>query len=451
MTQFVSNLRFSNIRLAIALALWSLGSQPAIALDLLQAYNAAKAKDPQLSIARFQQQAVDERINIANSFLAPNFSGSGNVGRQRVDSNQDPAKAFTSQSFSLNLNYPLYRRQAVENVEQSKLISSQTALQTNSVEQELILRVAQTYTDVLATQDAMRAAQAQRRAAQEQYDVVKKSFDAGAAARIDLQDAIARADISQAQEVAARNDYLSKRASLEVLTGVQNIELSRVKPSLNISPPEPAQLGPWITAARTSNLLVQQAEIGAEIAKREISKQNSGHKPTIDLVGSVGRSNNASVNFVGVSQNTIQLGIQLNIPIYSGGGIDARTREALALYNRSASELDSIRDQAEQNVRQSLIRLSSGRALVQALNVAVQSSRAALDATRLGFQAGARVNLDVLNAQQQLFLTRRDLARASYDLLLDGLKLKQAAGTLKVEDLFTINSLLLPLEAETPN
>jgi outer membrane protein len=440
--------RLNIFRLSV-LGLLTLISLPVFALDLLGAWRAAKAKDPQLSIARYQQDAVDERVAIARSGLSASVTGSANVSRQWVDTNQDPNKSFTSQTFGLNLSYPLYRRQAVENVEQSKLTSTLTELQTGLVEQDLILRVAQTYTDVLAAQEAMRAAQAQRRAAREQYDVVKKSFDAGASARIDLQDAIARADIAQAQEVAARNELLSKHAVLQVLTGVADAEVSRVRPNLEVAAPEPAQAGPWVSQARASNLQVQQAEMSMEIAKREITKQSAGHKPTIDLVGSIGRSSNASVSLIGVNQNSIQLGVQLNVPIYTGGGIDARTREAIALYKKAAAELDSIRDQAEQNVRQALIRLSSGRALTQALNVAVQSSRIALDVTRLGFQSGARVNLDVLNAQQQLFVTRRDLARASYELLLDGLKLKQAAGTLKIDDLSALNLLLLPLEAES--
>jgi outer membrane protein len=327
----------------------------------------------------------------------------------------------------------------------------QTDLQANYVEQELMLRVAQSYTDVLAAQDAMRAAQTQRRAALEQFNVIQKSFSSGGASRLDLQDATARSDISQAQEAAARNELLSKRASLHVLTGASDFELLRLKPNVAMSLPDQSQTSAWVQQARSANLLVQQAELGAEIAKREVSKQNAGHKPTVDLIGSVGRSNNASVAFIGINQTTAQLGLQFNLPIYSGGGIDAKTREAIALFNKANSELDSIRDQSEQNARQALVRLNSGSALVQALTVAVESSKVALEVTQKGFQGGARVNIDVLNALQQVFTTSRDLARARYDLLLDSLKLKQAAGNLKLDDLSALNGLLLPLESVSSN
>jgi outer membrane protein len=437
----------------ISAILFGLSAQfsPALAMDLLEAWRLARAKDPQLAIARYQLDAVKERVVIARSLLASNVSASGSVTQQQVDSNKDVVKSFLSQNYSVNLSYPLYRKPATEALEQSKLVNVQTDLQANYVEQELILRVAQAYTDVLAAQDAMRAAQGQRRAALEQFNVIQRSFSSGGAARLDLQDATARADISQAQEAAARNELLSKKASLQVLTGTSDFELLRVRPNFSLSVPEQSQTNTWVQQARSANLLVQQAELGAEIAKREVSKQNAGHKATVDLIGSVGRSNNASVTFIGVNQTTAQLGLQFNLPIYSGGGVDAKTREAIALYNKANSELESIRDQSEQNVRQALVRLNSGRALVQALTVAVESSKVALDVTQKGFQGGARVNIDVLNALQQVFNTSRDLARARYDLLLDSLKLKQAAGNLRLDDLSALNGLLLPLESSESN
>jgi outer membrane protein len=435
----------------VILSILATFSAPVCAMDLLDAWRLARAKDPQLAIARYQLDAVKERVVIARSVLASNVSASGSVTQQQVDSNKDIAKSFVSQVYSVNLNYPLYRRPATEALEQSKLVNVQTDLQANYVEQELMLRVAQSYTDVLAAQDAMRAAQTQRRAALEQFNVIQKSFSSGGASRLDLQDATARSDISQAQEAAARNELLSKRASLQVLTGASEFELLRLKPNVAMSLPDQSQTSAWVQQARSSNLLVQQAELGAEIAKREVSKQNAGHKPTVDLIGSVGRSNNASVAFIGINQTTAQLGLQFNLPIYSGGGIDAKTREAIALFNKANSELDSIRDQSEQNARQALVRLNSGSALVQALTVAVESSKVALDVTQKGFQGGARVNIDVLNALQQVFTTSRDLARARYDLLLDSLKLKQAAGNLKLDDLSALNGLLLPLERVSSN
>ncbi len=424
---------------------------PAHALDLLQAWQAAKAKDPQLATSRFQQEANNERVAIAKANLGTSITGNANIARQEVDTNRDPNRSFTSQIYGVNLTLPLYRKPALEALEQSRLLSTQSELALNSSEQDLILRVAQAYTDVLAAQDALRAAQTQRRAATEQLNVVKIGFEKGASARIDLQDAIARSDIAMAQEVAARNDLLIRQNALTILTGVSNFEIHRLKPDVLVPTPDPRDSGAWIAQARRGNLQVQQAEVNVEVAKREVSKQSAASRPTLDLVGSVGRSNNAAVNFIGIQQNTAQIGLQLNLPIYTGGAISARVREASALQNKAASELDGIRELADQNARQLFIKINSGKALVAALESAVQSSKTALDVTQLGFLSGARLNIDVLNALQQVFTTSRDLARARYDLLLDTLKLKQSVGNLKEEDIAGLNNLLQPLGREVPN
>ena len=418
-----------------------------VGLDLISAWQAARKKDSTLASARYQEEAAKLRVPQAEAALLPSASASAQLARQWAETSAEPRKGFTSQSYALNLNYPLYRLPAKESLAQAKLVSSQAAIQSSIAEQELLLKVAQTYLDTLGGQDTLRAAQAQNRASREQMQNLKKSFDAGNAARIDLQDAIARNDIAIAQELAARNDLEVRIAALAVLTGRFDTEIRRLRSDVELTLDGSANLSDWVRQARTANLAVQIGEIAGEIAQREVSKQNAAHRPTVDLVSSLSRSSNATVNFVGTNQTNAQIGVQVTIPIFTGGAITAKTREAVALFNRSSAELETARDSSEQATRQALVRIASGRGLMRALESAVNSSQIALDTTVLAYKAGARVNLDVLNAQQQLFTTRRDLAKARYDFLIDSLRLKQLSGSLSEADLIPINQLLIPLQS----
>ena len=417
-----------------------------VGLDLLSAWQAARKKDSTLAAARFQEEAAQLRIPQAQAALLPSASATGQIARQWADTANDSRKGFTSQNYALNLSYPLYRLPAKESLEQAKLASTQAAIQASIAEQELLLKVAQAYLETLGGQDTLRAAQAQNRASREQRQNLQKSFDAGNAARIDLQDAIARHDIALAQELTARNELEIRIAALAVLTGRFDAEIRRLRSDVELSIDATSHVSDWVRQARTANLAVQVNELAGEIAQREVAKQNAGHRPSVDLVSSLTRSSNSSVNFIGINQNNAQVGVQVTIPLFNGGAISAKTREAVALFNKASAELETARDLSEQVTRQALVRIASGRGLMRALESAVNSSQIALDTTVLAYKAGSRVNLDVLNAQQQLFSTRRDLAKARYDFLMDSLKLKQLSGSLRETDLIPINALLIPLQ-----
>ncbi len=432
---------------ALFLGANAVAQTPNVGLDLLTAWQMAKTRDGSLAAAKFQELAVRQRMNQAQSVLGPSASGSAGLFRQWADTNTEPAKQFNSTNFSLSLSYPLYRLPAKESLEQAKIVVEQSKIQVLAAEQELMIKVAQAYMDILGAQDTLRAAQAQKRAAREQMLTLKRSFEAGNAARIDLQDSIARHDISQAQEISARNDLEVKRSNIQVITGSLDPELRRLKSEIGLSLDSSYNVSDWVRQARTANSQVLVSELGLELAQREVRKQAAGNRPTVDLVSSVGRSSNASVNLVGVNQTNAQVGIQLSIPIFTNGGLDAKAKEAVALYNKSSAELETARDQVEQSTRQASVRIASGRALISALESAVESSQIALDTTVLAYKTGARVNLDVLNAQQQVFSQRRDLAKARYDFLVDSLRLKLLSGSLSEADLATMNQLLVALES----
>jgi len=428
--------------LAAALALGA--AAPSFALDLMQAWRAALASDAQLASARSQLQATRERVPQARAGLLPSVSASAALMPQSVDTNAGPTRDFTARTYAIQLSYPLFRLQNVESFEQSKLQVSAGEAQYALATQDLALRLSQAYFDVLAAQDNLDTLRAQMRAISEQLAAAKRNFEVGTATITDQQEAQARYDLASAQEIAARNDLEVRRAALAQLIGQPVGELDVLRPGLALEGPQPASETDWVRNARDHNLVVQQQRIASEIARREIDRQRYGHYPTVDVVGSLQRAENASYNFVGLRSDSAVLGLQLSIPIYAGGGIEARVREAAASHARSQSDLENARRQAEQGARQAYLGLNSGLAQVGALEAAERSSRLALESNLLGYQVGVRINIDVLNAQQQLYSTQRDLARARYDALLNGLRLKSTAGTLGEDDVAQVNALLVP-------
>ncbi len=428
-----------------ALALAFVGHGSAQAIDLAQAYRDALANDTVVASTRAQLEATRERVPQARAGLLPAINGSMVVNRQMVDTNLAPRRDFTSQNYSVNMTYPLYRLQNVETFEQSKLqvLISEAALA--QAQQDLAVRVSQAYFDVLAAQDNLATIRAQKRAISEQLASARRNFEVGTATITDQQEAQSRFDLAVAQEFVAINDLAVKRAALSQLVGKPTGELQVLRKGLTLDSPTPAVEREWTENARQNSLLVQQARVGVEVARREIEKQRYGHRPTVDLVSTLGQSRSAAVNFLGVVSNAATLGVQVAIPIYAGGAVDARVREAASLRDKAESDLENVRRQVEQSARQSYLGVNSGLAQVRALEAAERSSQLALDSNLLGYQVGVRINIDVLNAQQQLFNTQRDLAKARYDVLLNSLRLKFSNAALSEADLQALAALL-----ETP-
>ncbi|MBN9430249.1 MAG: TolC family outer membrane protein [Burkholderiales bacterium] len=430
---------------ALAAALCLASAAPSFALDLLQAYRSALRNDAQLAAARAQLQVIRERVPQARAGLLPAVSAGASLMRQNTDTNLAPVRRFTSQSYSVSVSYPLFRLQNVELFEQTKLQVGAGEAQLAQATQDLVLRVSQAYFDLLAAHDNVSTLESQIRAITEQLASAKRNFEVGTATITDQQEAQARYDLAVAQEIAARNDLEVKRAALAQLIGQPVGDIDGLRPGVRLNGPEPARESEWASNARESNFTVLQQQIAAEIARREIDRQRYARYPVVDLVGSVSYGQNSAVNFIGVRSTNAAVGVQLSVPLYTGGLIDARVREAAASLDQSSSTLESLRRQAEQSARQAYLGLSSGLAQVNALEAAERSSRLALDSNLLGYQVGVRINIDVLNAQQQLFQTRRDLARARYDALLNGLRLQATAGALGEEDVQAVNALLTPI------
>jgi len=435
--------------LATALAV-AFGSalSPAYALDLMQAVQAAAEIDPVVAGSRSQLAAVRERVPQARAALGPTASASAGVNVNAADTNRGPGREWDTQSLGVLASFPLYRPAAREVVAQTELAAQLAEVQLAQARQDLILRVSQTYFDVLAAQDSLTAVRAQKQAFSEQFASARRNFEVGTATVTDQQEAQSRLDLTRAQEVAVENDLAVRRALLAQLVGRPVDELNTLRADVDVRTPESTLENEWAGVARAQNNSVRQSELSAEIARREIERQRFGHHPTLDAVtqASASRSGSGSTPTTptGVRSVSGLIGLQFSMPLYTGGAVDARVREAIALQDKAQFDLENTRRAAEQAARQTFLGVRSGLEQVRALTAAERSSQLALESNQLGYQVGVRINIDVLNAAQQLFSTQRDLARARYDVLLNGLRLKNTAGDLTEADVAQVNALLGP-------
>ena len=442
-------------RLLLALlAALGTGSAPvAMAMDLAEAVRAAAAQDPVLAAAEAQLAATRERVPQASAGLKPTLNATASANYNTLDTNIAAQREWDSQSLALVASVPIYRPVNRELLKQSELGAQVAEYQLAQARQDLILRVAQAYFDVLAAQDSLSVVRAQKKAISEQFESAKRNFEVGTATITDQQEAQSRLDLTRAQEVAIENDLAVKRALLTQLVGKPIPELATLRSNVDVQAPEGEREAQWAEIARAQNWQVKQAELAGEIARREIERQRYGGAPTVDLVtqAAYGRSTNAatSIAAVGIRSKTGVIGFSFALPVYTGGAVDARVRESIALENKAQFDLETARRAADQTARQTFLGVRSGLEQVRALTAAQKSSQLALESNQLGYQVGVRINIDVLNAAQQLFVTQRDLSKARYDVLLNGLRLRSTAGTLDDSAIGMVNALLEPAAASS--
>jgi outer membrane protein len=310
--------------------------------------------------------------------------------------------------------------------------------------QDLIIRVAQAYFDVLAAQDTLGLVRAQKAAISEQLAQAKRNFEVGTATITDTHEAQARFDLVGAQEIAAQNDLESKRRALQLLTGREVGELAPLRADIQLAPPNPPDMQAWVDLAEKQGFPVQIQEAAAQVAALEARRASYAHWPTLDFVASHAQNNQSATteSSVGRDTTTTTIGLQLAMPLFQGGGLTSREREAAALSLRAKEDLENARRNSALAARQNYLAVSNGIAQISALEQALVSSQSALDSNKLGYEVGVRINIDVLNAQQQVFQTRRDLAVARYNTITNQLRLKAAAGSLRDEDVEEVNRAL---------
>ncbi len=418
--------------------------------DLMAVYRDAIAYDAQYASARAALEAGREKLPQGRTGLLPTIGLAANTTWNDVDTTRrvngatETNTKYNSSGWTVTLSQPLFRWQNWVAYNQSELAVAQAEAQFGLARQDLIVRAAQAYFDVLLAQDTLATAQAQKLAIAEQLESAKRNFEVGTATITDTHEAQARYDLTSAQEIAAQNDLSGKRQSLRAVIGKEPEGLKNLRPGVQLIRPQPDDINKWVEMAESASASVQIYQALYEIATREIEKQRAGHYPTLDLVATRGRSSatNSTTLGVGFDSNASTIGLQLSIPIFAGGGVVSKDREAVALKEKASADLENARRTAALNARQAYLGVSSGMAQVKAYEAALTSSQSALDSNKLGYEVGVRINIDVLNAQSQLYDTRQKLAKARLDTLAALLKLKAAAGSLGEDDVAAINALL---------
>ncbi|MEY3426881.1 MAG: TolC family outer membrane protein [Limnohabitans sp.] len=438
------NLRFLPITLAISAAF--AGSVQA--QSLMSLFETARSYDATYKAAQSQYTANLAKGEQAKALLMPTIGLSANVNKTEVEQVASNLTANAqSKSATLSASQPLYRPANFASYQQGQRQLELASVQLKAAEQDLMVRLSQAYFDVLISRESLDFVKAQKLAVSEQLAAAKRNFEVGTSTITDAREAQARYDLVLAQEIAADNDLRIKRLALNQLVGLNNIEPKSLSSKAKLTGPEAQSLEQWVKQSSESNPSVLQSRTALDIAKLETAKAEAGHKPTLDLVAGYtptrykdGKGLNASQ----VDINTNSVTLSFNMPLFAGFATQNRIKETVALEDKARSDLEAAERAVAQATRSAFFGLQSGLGQVNALQAAEASSQSALDANKLGYQVGVRINIDVLNSQSQLFQTKRDLAKARYDVLLGQLKLRQATGTLTEADLAAINALLNP-------
>lgn len=430
------------IALAAGLLLASGGLQ---AQSLAQLYEAARGYDATYLAARAQADSAQYRYEQVKALNRPSVNLSASVTRSETDVPVVGRSSGNDGNAQISALQPLFNRTNDAVIEQAERVFVASMSELEAAEQDLILRVTQAYFDVLAAQDALETTRANKTAIAEQLASAKRNFEVGTATITDTREAQARFDLAVAQEIVAENTLRNTRIALDQLFGRAGINPRPLEIPVQLPPLEPRPLEQWVAEADDSPA-VRQARLAYDVAQLETERARAGHLPTVDLVGGLGSSRTTARRATSLEGTThqAQIGVQLNLPLFAGYSIQNRIKETLALEESAFNQLQATRRSVDQATRQAFFAVQSGEATVRALEAAEASNQLALEATQLGYKVGVRVNLDVLNAQTQLFTTRRDLQRARYDAIVNSLRLRQAAGVLDAQDVAGVNRLLVP-------
>src|SRR3989440_687059 len=431
----------SCLPLSLAVAL---SSVPARAGDLLQIYRDALANDATYASARATRDAGLESLPQGLAPILPTVNATAFTQDNRNNISfrgaaPDSQRQGNSNGFTVTLTQPLFNWQNVQLYKEAGFKAAQAEATFGQATQDLVVRVAQAYFDVLASQDSLAFIQAKKVAIPEQLAQAKRNFEVGTATITDTHEAQARFDLATSQEIAAQGDLEIKKRALQQIVGKFPERLEPLKPSIELNPPKPNSMEDWASAAASQGYQARAQEAALEIAVREIERIRAGHLPTLNIVGSAGQSSSSISTSTSVNNNPSDatsrtIGLQLAIPLYAGGNVSSQVRQAVANREKAQQDLESTRRTAALSARQAFVGVSNGMAQVKALEAALISSRSALDSNKLGYEVGVRINIDVLNAQQQLYSTERDLAAARYNTSTNHLGREAAAASVTEQE-----------------
>lgn len=430
------------------------GCSAAHSADLLEVLRLSSQHDPELQAAIYQYEATKESVPQAKARLFPDLR----LSYEHLDTEQDikssdntvfgsGSTSFPTKTFGAVLTQPIFRFGDWQALKQSHAKVSQAVADLTAARQRHLLRVSQIYLGVLAAEDDLEFARAERAAVESQLNLAARRRQSGLATRTDEYDAQARFSLIVSNEIEAENRLDDARQALLVTSGQLIEELDPLSAEITLALPDPATAEAWVSRSIEQNLLLEARRQAVEIAEREIRRQKSGHYPTLDLVLRLDDRDTEGSLFGGGSQvETADIAVQFNLPLFQGGGTRSRVRQATFEYSQARQELRLEQYQVSREARSSFLGVISGVSKVQALDDAVTAQQSALESKRRGYQSGINTALHVLDAERDLYLIKRDYAQARYDYLLSMLRLKNSAGTLSESDLANIDSMLTSRE-----
>ena len=439
-----ASFRTTALATALATALFAFGSSVFAQTTLISAFEAAQAYDAAYAAAKQNAEAAKERIVQAKAGLKPaaTVSANGARGFSDVYGSGVADRNFWSTGVTLAGTYPIYRPAVKSSISQAELAYKLTEAAAASAQSDLMVRVSQAYFDILLAQDTLTSIAVQKVAIAETLAQAKREFEVGTKTVVDTNEAQARFDQVLAQEAVAQGDEVGKRAALATIMGADPKRLSTLSGNPTISMASPADIEAWVARAETAAIPVQTAQITSDIAKIEIDKNKLTQRPTIDLTSNLGASRSVG-NAPNNGHSTVisgAIGVQLGYSLFNGGALDSKVRESIAAYGKTLSDVDAVKRAAAQSARLAYLSLTYGLAQIRALESVKRSAQTLLDSTKLGYQVGVRINLDVLNAQQTLATNETALAKARYDSLMAGVRLKAATNQLADADLRAISA-----------
>ncbi len=418
----------------------------ASAMNLEDVYNIAETSDPEFKQVAANKRAVLERRPQAISGFLP----SANINATTTGNDQDISSQgfgasgktkFNSNGYSLNVAQPLFRTDRYIQLRQASSLIKQADAELSSAQQDLMIRVSEAYFNVLAAEDSLEFAEAEKKSLSKQLDQAKQRFEVGLTAITDVQEAQAGYDLAVSQEIVAENEIDNTNERLRAITGEYMSHLIGLGEDMPLVNPQPEQIDTWTDTALEQNLDVLSARYAVDTAREEIRLQKTGHLPTLDLIARHD-FNTSGGRFGSTSIRSTAVGLELNVPIYQGGFVSSKTREAHQRLEQQMQRLEQARRLAQRLTREAYLGVISGISQVKALNQAVISSQTALLSTQAGFEVGTRTAVDVVTSERATFQARRNYSRAKYDYIINTLKLKRAAGVLSTTDLSQVSEWL---------
>jgi outer membrane protein len=453
----------------IALSL-SLAWSASPAADLLAVYQRALQNDPQLKEAEATRLAALESKPQALSALLPQVSASGTVSKEKdagqsnetetvqvdggtvIESFPFNGRVTTiTHKYGVDLKQNLFRWSNWVALQQADAQVAQAEADYQAAQQDLIARVAQRYFDVLAAQDDLDAQRGNLESVSRQVDQAEKRYQVGLIAVTDVQEARAAHDSGAAAVIASKRQLAAAQESLREITGEGFDTLARPVEPFQLTTPEPSSEDRWVEMALQQNLSLVSSRLAADIARENVSAARGGHFPTLDLVasryklssgGDYINADNTPYGTTGLDQYQNTIGIQFNIPIYSGGMVSSQVRQAVYQHRAAKERLERVARQTEHDARDAYLGVLSEISHVQALRRALESNATALNATESGYEAGTRTAVEVLDSRRQWIQAQTDYSRSRYDYMVNVVKLQQAAGILSEQTLTSLNHLL---------